>query len=318
MASGVLLRATADSAFALTVCMFIYGAGIAVFGPNMPKALSMWFPKNQLAMANGIAMAGMGLGGAVGMGLAANVMSPLFGGWRSTMIWLGVFMVASAILWMLIFKERAVGEGARGGQNILANFKSVLKAKDIWLLAIFYGLNMVGLMLVITLLPISLTERGIERAGELVSIQLSMLVVGNIVGGFLSDKVGKRKPFLIVPALIIGICIMVFAEATGLPLIIALVLSGLAVGALAPVLMTIPAEIKEVGPALTATAVGLIFMVGNTGGSLGPILGGMLIDSYGYPTGFFTMAAALIIAALCIIPLRETGRKKRPSSETTE
>jgi predicted MFS family arabinose efflux permease len=111
---------------------------------------------------------------------------------------------------------------------------------------------------------------------------------------------------------------MVFAKATGLPLIIALALAGAAIGTIAPVLMTIPVEIKEVGPSLTATAVGLIFMVGNTGGSIGPILGGKLIDSYGYAAGFFTMAAALILAALFIIPMRETGKKKRASTETTE
>jgi predicted MFS family arabinose efflux permease len=177
---------------------------------------------------------------------------------------------------------------------------------------------MAGLMLVITLLPISLTERGIERCGELVSIMMGMVVVFNIVGGILSDKAGKRKPFLIVSALVIGVCIMVFIKATGLPLIIALVLAGAAIGTIAPIMMAIPVEIEEVGPALTATAVGLIFMVGNTGGSVGPILGGKLIDSYGYATGFLTMAAALIIAALCIFPMRETGRKKHTSTEPGE
>ena len=59
-------------------------------------------------------------------------------------------------------------------------------------------------------------------------------------------------------------------------------------------------------------------MVGNTGGSIGPILGGKLINAYGYPTGFFVMAVALILAAFCIIPLRETGRKKRPAGETAD
>ena len=104
----------------------------------------------------------------------------------------------------------------------------------------------------------------------------------------------------------------------GLPLIIALVLAGAAIGTIAPIMMAIPVEIKEVGPALTATAVGIIFMVGNTGGSVGPILGGKLIDSYGYGVGFFTMAAALIIAAFCIIPMRETGRKKHTSTKPAE
>jgi len=226
--------------------------------------------------------------------------------------------LALGILWVFIFKERYSGEGAKHGQNMLGSFKSVFKVKDIWLLSIFYGLNMAGLMLVITLLPISLTERGVEHSGELVAILMGTAVVFNIAGGILSDKAGKRKPFLIVSALVLGICIAIFAKATGLPLIIALALAGAAMGTIAPVMMVIPVEIEEVGPALTATAVGLIFMVGNTGGSLGPILGGKLIDSYGYFAGFLTMAAALIIAALCIIPLRETGKKRHAPTKPAE
>jgi cyanate permease len=318
MASGGVLRATAGSAFTLTLYMFVFGAGVAIFGPNLPKALSMWFPKNQLAMANGIAMAGMGVGGAVGMGMAASVMSPLFGGWRGTMVWVGIGTFALGLLWVFIFRERRSAEEAAGEHNMLGNFRSVFKVRDIWLLAIFYGLNMAGLMLVITLLPITLTERGVEHSGELVAILMGTAVVFNIVGGILSDKTGKRKPFLIISALVLGICIMIFAKATGLPLIIALALAGAAMGTVAPVMMAMPVEIEEVGPALTATAVGLIFMLGNTGGAIGPIVGGKLIDSYGYVAGFFTMAAALIIAAFFIIPMRETGKKKHASIKPLE
>jgi len=312
IALGGALRAFAGSAFTLTLTMFIVGAGIAIFGPNMPKALGMWFPKNELAMANGISMAGMGLGGAVGMATAASVLSPVFGGWRSTMVWLGVITLAVGIVWVIVFRDRKTGEGTGGGQSMLASFKKVLGNRDILMLAVFYGLNMAGLMTIISLLPVSLAERGVERGGELVSIMMGVAVIFNIAGGVLSDKAGKRKPFLIVCAIIVGVGIFFFAKATGVTLIIALACAGAAMGTIAPVMMVIPVELKEVGPGLTATAVGLIFMIGNTGGFLGPVIGGKLMDAYGPLSGFITMGIVLIVAAMVILPLKETGTKKQP------
>ena len=48
------LRAYAESAAHIMICMFTMGVGFAVFGPNTPKVLGMWFSPKQLATANGI------------------------------------------------------------------------------------------------------------------------------------------------------------------------------------------------------------------------------------------------------------------------
>ncbi len=300
------------SANSLIACMFFIGAGMAVLGPNMPKALGTWFPPKELALANGLCISSMGIGAAVAMGTSAGIMSPAFGGWRKTMVVIGGFVLVMGILWMFLYRDRKIeGTSEKKKQNIIENFKKVFKIKDLWFLSIFYGLNMVGLMAIITFLPISLEERGVEKAGELVSIMMGTSVVFNILGGMLSDKLGKRKPFLVISAVIFGLCILSFATLTGTPLIIALMIAGAAMGTIAPILMTIPVELEEIGPGLAATAMGLIFMVGNTGGFFGPVLSGKLMDVTGsHWAGFIFMASALIIAAVFLIPLRETGRKK--------
>jgi len=308
------LRACIESANDLIICMFFIGAGMAVLGPNMPKALGTWFSQKELALANGLCISGMGIGGAIAMGTAASLMSPSFGGWRNTMLVIGVAVLATGILWMLLYRGRKIeGTSEKKHQSIVENFRKVFRVKDIWLISIFYGLNMVGLMAVITFLPISLEERGVERAGELVSIMMGMTVVFNILGGMLSDRVGKRKPFLLISALIMGLSFLSFAAFTGVPLIISLMFAGAAMGTIAPVLMTIPVELEEISTGLAATAVGLIFMVGNTGGFFGAIVSGKLMDLTGsHWAGFIFMASVLIVAAGFIIPLRETGRKKKP------
>jgi cyanate permease len=308
-----MLRATTGSALTLALCMFFIGAGLAVLGPNMPKALGMWFPRSELAAATGIAMAGAGLGSAVAMGTAASVLSPAVGGWRNGVVFIGILNLVVGILWLAFFRDRRTSEDAKEKPHVLDNLKNVLRVKDVWLLAVFCGFTMAGSITVVSLLPITLAERGVERPGETVSIMMVTIVVFNVLGGMLSDKVGRRKPFLVVSAVLFGMCMLSFASATGLSLIISLIVAGAAVGTIGPVLMALPVEIDKVGPMLTASAVGLIFMVGNSIGFVGPVVSGKLMDLSGvHWPAFVAMGVVLVLAAGCILPFKETGEKKKP------
>jgi cyanate permease len=76
---------------------------------------------------------------------------------------------------------------------------------------------------------------------------------------------------------------------------IPIVLVGLGVGGLSSLIRSIPVELDDIGPALTGTAIGLVYAVGEIGGFLGPVLIGALRDT----TGSFTAGIALcVIAAL--------------------
>jgi cyanate permease len=312
---GGVLRATAGSAYSLSIWMFLMGVGVAIFGPNMPKALGMWFPHKELALANGICIFGMGLAGAVGMGTAAGILSPVLGGWRNVLVALGILTFITGLLWMVLFRDRVINVNPeKKKQSMMDNFKSVFKVKSVWWLSAFYGLNMVGLMSIITLLPHSLSERGMSnaKAGGFVAIMMGMTCLSNILGGLLSDWAGKRKPFIFLPSIIMGACIFSYTTFLGIPLIITLIIGGVAIGTIAPIFMTIPVEIKEIGPALAATAMGLVFMIGNTCGFIGPIVSGKLMDLSGaqWP-GFLFMGITLIMSAFCILPVKETGQKKK-------
>jgi len=307
-------RYVAGSVNDLVVCMFLIGAGMAMYAPNLPKALGNWFPKKDLAMANGISISGMGIGGAIAMVTAKSVLSPSFGGWRGTMVFLGGLVLLVAILWMVVYRDRPLeGAAQRKKLNVFQNFKDVLKVKDIWLISIYYGLNMISLLAVVTLLPITLEERGVENAGGMVGIMMGATVVFNILGGMLSDRVGKRKPFLLICAVVFGLCVLGFANFTGTALIVVLIIAGAAMGTIAPVLMSVPVEMERIGTALVGSAIGFIFMLGNTGGFVGPVVAGKLMDmSDSSLPGFIFIAAALILSAVFIVPLKETGRKRKP------
>jgi MFS transporter, CP family, cyanate transporter len=309
--AGGGLRAFAGSATELIGCMFLVGVGLSFVAPNVVKALGTWFPPNELGMANGLVGSGLGVGGALGLALSASVMSPAFGGWRGTMLMLAAFTLGVGILFVLLFREGTSQMPAESGkQNMSSNFKKAFKVKDVWLLGAFYGLFGVGMMAVSALLPVILEEKGVPRAGELASLIMWPAIVSTIIGGIASDKVGRRKPFLITSSIVLGVCIPALTVLTGAPLIIILILAGVAQGIILPVLMAIPAEHKQIGITLAATAVGVMFMLTNVGGFFGPVVAGKLIDMSGSPLlAFIVLGAALIVAAGVIVPVIETGTR---------
>lgn len=309
------LRSITGSSYGLVVCMFLMGIGSAIILPNVPKVLGTWFESKQLATANGICLIGMPLGGAVGMGISAGILSPALGGWRNVMIALGGVTFITGILWMVLFKDIKVHRADEiEKKSIRDNFKKVLRIKDIWWASVYSGFNMAGVLAVVSLLPHSLSERGITeaRSGALVAIMLSLSTIFKVVGGIISDRLGRRKPVLVICAIVQGASTFAFGIFTGIPLIVALIFSGISMGMIPPVLLAIPVEIKEVGSALAATAAGLIFMIGNIGGFLGPIVSGKIMDVTGSDgLGFLFMGFILILGSLFILPVRETGQGKK-------
>ncbi len=306
------LRYFSTSVVHFTACMFFIGAGIAIFTTLIPKVASTWFPPQELAKANGIGMSSMQLGGAVGMALAVSVLAPAFAGWRGTTVAVALASLAAGILWAIFYLDRPVeGGGVPQEENMAENFKKVMKVREVWLIALVYGIFMVDLMAIVAHLPLTLEQKGVSNAGGYVGLWLIVAVVFNVVGGILSDIFGKRKPFLVFTAIIFGLCIPTFVMVTGAPLVATIIISGAVAGAAVPIIMTIPAEMKQVGPALAGTAMGLIFMLGNAGGFVGPVIAGIIMDASGSPTpAFMFMGVAIIVGGLLALGVPETGQKK--------
>jgi len=310
-------RTFSGNASELIVWMFLLGAGFNLFYPSVPKVLGTWFPPHELARASGLCFASIGIGSAVALATAVNFMSPTFGGWRGTVIALGVIALALGILWVLVYRDRKTDQiTGKKQQNFLMNFKKVIKVRNIKIIFVFYSFCGLGWVAILGLLPVILEERGVPKPGEYVSLMMISTVVFNVLGGMASDKLGKRKPFLMIGAIVQGICIPAFLLFTGIPLAVTLVLYGAALGSIMPIMMIIPVEIDSIGPALAGTAAGAIVMVGNTSGSVGSIVTGKLMDLTESPwPAFVILSAACIVSAMVILLLHETGKKKLRRSE---
>ncbi|MBW2369137.1 MAG: MFS transporter [Deltaproteobacteria bacterium] len=319
-AVGILIAATAGALRAyvgtpmgLIVCGFFLGAGMYIVAANIPKVLGILFPPDQLAFTNGLCLAGLMLGMAVGTAISVSLLSPMLGGWRGVVRVAGGCYLLIGIIWVLCYKDPFVaGSVEEKTQSPLEILKRVSKVKGVWLLALFLGVGSLGSMSLMTFLPISFQERGFERAGELASIGIATSVVFNILGGLISDKLGMRKSLLIWGTVASGLCVFTFSALSGIPLVVLLLINGACAGAVMPILFVMPVEMEDIGPELAATATGFIFMLQSVGGFIGPLVCGMLVDVTGnYLTGFLFMGAAIVFSSAFVIPIKETGERSR-------
>lgn len=305
---GAGMRVFAGSVTALTVSTILVGVAVACLGPNIPKVLGARFPPSEMGKVSGIVFSAAPIGVGVGLATGASVLSPVFGGWRGAMAFIGGLCILATVIWVLVYREP--DSVANSGQHdVLANLSKVLRIRDVWLVGLYYGLFSFAVGPVMSLLPIVLEERGISHSGELVAIVMWFGVAATLLTGVASDRVGRRKPFLIVGALMMALCIPSFASLTGAPLVVALVITGIAQGMSFPIIMAMPVEIDGVGPVLAASAMGLTFMLGNLIGITGPVVSGVLIDSTGSPVMAFLLIGALLVASAGVaLFLRETGK----------
>jgi len=301
----------------LIAVMFVYGVGFACYGPVIPKALSAVFSANEFGKANGIVWSAIWVGSTLAFFLAVNVLSPFFGGWRMMMIAIGVLSAIAAISWALVFRdpvaEHSDGDTETGAsqedtgvpeESGFATFRKVVRIGNIWWLSIYYAFCIAALLSILSLLPRVLEDRGLEQPGMLAALLTGTLVASSILGGMLSDRFG-RKPVLVVSVIVFALSIPTLLIFSGPLLMICLVIAGAAAGPFLPVSTAMPIEMPGIGPVLAGTALGILFMIGNTGGFFGPLITGWLMDTTGSAwSGFMFVALLLFIAPLFLIKLR--------------
>lgn len=312
-------RSLADSATQLSVIMFFMGVGFASFGPNVPKVLGAVFPRDQLARVNGLVFSGVGFANALALGSASTLLLPMMGSWQGVMQFTSVITIALAGIWFVHMRRFrfmsveplciAETDSATDEQlSINETIKHILRVRDLWGIAIFFAMPAFAYWGLLSQLPPVLGERGVAEPGLMVATMTGTSVFANILGGYISDKLGKRK-------LVLMVCVIGLASTMPLAILLdgpivygVMVMSGLFFGPIVPIALTIPVELPEIGTKYAGSALGFVFMIGNIGSILGPVTLGYLIDATGSPFTSFAVAAILLICA--ILPLtmvRETA-----------
>jgi MFS family permease len=157
-----------------------------------------------------------------------------------------------------------------------------------------------------------LFDMPLEAGNQALTMFLSMLVVGIIIGGFIADRLKHQSTLaglgLFAAALLICVVGAVNLGVTGTMLVIG------AAGLLAGII--VPSRDMLVRNASPPDAVGRVFGIVTTGfnfgGMVAPIVGGMLVDHHAPAWIFYTSAAFMLVTVVIAVSVdRIEGLKLR-------
>jgi AAHS family 3-hydroxyphenylpropionic acid transporter len=325
MAIGGTMRGLVHEYGEFLAAMLLFGIAMGLTRPNLPRALSQWFPPNRLGTVNGLAAGASALGGALSMALSVSFFGPLVEGWRNVVIILGILAFLLAVSWVVLVRERILGErSAPDMSKVIKGFGLVLRSRSVWILSIAAFLLFGHTGAWMSHFPGFFEyKHGMSSAaaGQMVSITLFAGVFAAILGPTLSDRLGSRKPPMLLACVAGGLCNLIQGSFLGPVLIAVLVIMPFGVGTISPLMLTIPFELKELPRSAAGAAIGMIFTFQNIGAFAYPVFSGWLIDLFTpnyYPFFGAQMLAFALTFLLVWRLLPETGPKRIAVSRTME
>jgi len=277
------------------------GTGIGFgYSATTPCAIK-WFEPSKKGLISGIVVSGVGL--------APVYMAPLTeffiktSGIQQTFVYLGLIAIAVVFVASMFMKNPSDGyiqsaktTGASKPAPVLSNvdWSSMLATKQFYLLWFMYLLTATaGLMLIGHLASIAVTQAE-WKAGFILVVVLSVFnAAGRIIGGVLSDKVGRTTAMMMV-FLLQAANMFAFTFYTSIPLLlVGSAIAGLAYGALFSLFPSTTADffgLKNLG-----VNYGMVFTGWGIAAVIGPILAGLVVDKTG------TYSAAYIVAGIFLL-----------------
>jgi MFS family permease len=311
LARGIFAR----SFTALLICQ----AGAALGQPLVlgatTKLAARWFSPEERATAAGLGTLALYLGVLAGM-IVTPLLTASFGV-RGMLLLYGAASAVCAVVFIALAREDpptpAGPEGSEARSLMFDGLKSMLRQKDfLLLLAIFF----VGLGIfngVTTWIEVIVRPRGFSsaQAGLLGGLMLVGAILGAVAVPLLSDRLRRRKPFILMAllGLVPGLAGVAFASSYWL-----LLLSGFVMGffllSAGPIGFQYGAEITQ--PAPEGTSNSLLIVMGQVSG-IAFIFG---MDALKSPVGSMTVSllALLGMAVVCVflaVLLRESPIRGR-------
>jgi MFS family permease len=250
--------------------LLVSQVGIAIGQPfvlnGITKLVVAWFPKKEEATAVGLGSLSLFIGMMVGLGLTPFVVEAA--GFNSMLVIYSV-LGAAGVLFFLVFMRSGPPTPAREPEgesiSIRTGIKSILKFADFVILGFvaFIGIGVFnGLATWIEKILNELHHIPMVEAGTISAAMIFSGMLGCIIIPMISDRIQKRKPFLLLAPLIGAICmaILIFQDGYLGNMVNGIVLGFFLLSAL-PIMLTMSIEIT--GERLAGVSVAYLQLLGN-------------------------------------------------------
>lgn len=327
--AGGLLAPVCGGYVPLLLTRICYAIGSSITFPLVPAIASEWFSAQELPVINGIAMGVTCLGNT--MAYVATVPLALAFSWRAPITIYGGLALTMAVAWIIVGKERRKEKSGEAviqpelekSQPELTLRQALTQRSTIILALATMGSWSLGTSLGAWLPTYyhQVFNMPLEKASSITAI-ITITGIGScIVGGILPLRIGRRKPFLIIPGIFMGISALSAVLFNNMIVIyISVACFGILSNLYGPSLFTIPFELHKASPRITAMVTFAMTVGGNFGNFLLPLIVGYLADiTNSYLPGFIISAVVSLALLMAGLLLPETGplfRTKKPSEET--
>ena len=306
---------------------FLLGAAEAGFFPGIIFYLTRWFPERERARTLAAFMTAVLVAGIVGGPLSGALLSLQawgLAGWQWLFlleglpsVLLGVAVLFSltdgpGVATWLTAEERTALTACLAADPVRrarpATVRAVLASGRVWLLAVIYFTIPVALYGMSFWLPqiLKTASGGSDfEVGLLTTIPYLVGVLGMVVIGRHSDRVGERRWHVAIAAFVGGLAFAASAFVHALvPSILLLSIAALGFASmLAPFWALATSAVSGTG---AAAGIALINSVGNVGGFVGPYLLGWVLDTtHSFAAGLVVIGAILIAGGALVLRVRD-------------
>jgi MFS family permease len=316
---GALLFSTGNHA-AGGIGRFLQGAGGVFALIGAIYIASKHFPASRAATLIGATqMFGMA-GGSAGQFAVGPLISKGVT-WHSFWFWMGIAgIMLGVVLWLLLPKDEMQKQKENWMKSAVTAFKIVFKNPQSILCGMIAGLLFIPTTIFDMVWGVRFLQdaHGIDYGTAV--LRSASIPFGWIIGcpllGFISDRIGRRKPVIFAGATLLLLCLafILFGSPGILPPFVPGLLAGIASGSA----MLTYTVVKEANPPhLSGTATGVINFINFTFSALlGPVFAWVLAKTSGdmsqlghhnYQVAFLPFLLGVAIAILLTFKLKETG-----------
>ena len=220
-------------------------------------------------------------------------------GWRMALVAFGGIVAAATVSLTLLYREPPADEDRRpfAGTRVTGEawtLRRALRSIRLWAAFAMTALGVIGFQIMATHQVAHAVDRGFPQPTVvwLFAFGAGCMMAGDLLGGWLSDRVGRGWVFVLGTVVaILGIgCLALMRGPQDLVLLLLYTVSGFGFGMRIAQLSTIPTDVFA-GPHLGAI-LGVVQAGGGLGGAIGPFLGGWLFD--------VTVSYRLAFTAACV------------------
>jgi MFS family permease len=294
-----LVTASASSFLILLVGRLILGIGGAFVMTTTPAIIAQWFSKEDLGRAMGIFGVNMPLATVIALPTASALL--LAFDWRFPFYISFAVGIAATIAFLIVVRD-----GPFAGHNVRANVREAVANSEIWKVGMAWLFFNAAALSFTTWAPTLFEE--FQKIPNVQASFLASLLMWSAVfcvplHGYLSDKAGRRKPFVLLGFVLMTLAFALIGFTSGVTLVVSILLLGITAAMIPAVVSALPAQV--LGPTLASLGFGITATCLNIGAAVAqPFIGFVRDTTQSYTPCLLGMAVLAAIGAIVAYTLK--------------